>query len=326
MPQRYSTSDRDDHLNEINVRDKTLLNTPLTNRTSWANKNQLGGRGSSLFGGFGGAGGAEESSGDEGLGGGVEGEVEGGGGGGTGGVTHSLLGDTEPVEGDDSVHDGVRGNELQEKRGKSNEGSDRGEAPMSLTSTYKAPVSIPPISLPPSNISSSAKSSWIGTTGFSGTKASRPDSTAVSAGRSSVVSTKFGGPMRVDQVGTGASALEVSGFSSPLVPRSTTSVGAGTAPSAGFAGSGVSRTNPSLGSSGRYSSPYSSGSPGLKSTSGRGFKPTEIVSLSAPPKSAANSATICEARIVDIPKPEAPTLPPGSPNPGQLGVLRISSL
>ncbi|XP_047739941.1 cuticle collagen 13-like [Hyalella azteca] len=200
---------------------------------------------------------------------------------------------------------------------------------MTMTSQFHDPLSVLPPALPPSNSSSSAKSGKITTTGgFGGAPSAYSESSTSSAATRPVTNTtKFGGPLRSEysqgSTGFGSPVICTTGFSSPLIPRATYTTGLGAAKGPG--GSVFPRTNPS---ESRFSGSYSSGSPGSRQPSGtQGFKPTEIVNLSSPPRSATNvAATICEARIVDIPKPEAPTMPPGSPNPGQLGVLRISSL
>lgn len=301
-------------MNEINVRDKTLLNTPLANRSSWSNKNQLGGRGSSFFGGFGGGGGPEESSGDEGPIGGGGGGIDGRGGSGVGGgVTRSLL-DSEGVR---ERSTGVK-QELQEKP---KDDTDRGKDMLSMTSPYKAPVTITPLTIPPTT-TTSGRIGGVGTTTFGGPAVSRTNSSAgaLTTSRPSVGVSKIDAPVsRTDSaVRSGVTGYSTTGFGSPSVPRSN--MGAIESLGSPALGYGSSRINPSRFSS----SSHSSGSPVAKPSGG--YKPTAIVSLSSPPRSAANSATMCEARIVDIPKPEAPTLPPGSASPSQTGVLRISSL
>ena len=163
---------------------------------------------------------------------------------------------------------------------------------LSLATPYQPPppsavVSLPPLTLPSSNVPHCVGGR--GGVGGGGVEVLKglPSSDVVPPPSSTT--TSYVGRARGGGYGA-SSGLTVR--PTPMPPMSIVSVG-----KAGF--------KPNIGSSG----------------------PTTVSLLSSKPTPQApiNKATICEARIVDIPRPEAPKLPPGT-TPEQTGVLRISSL
>lgn len=277
--QRYAPAGRDGDdsgLNEISVRDKTLLNTPLANRsnaTPWGGSKRGG-----FFGGaFGrGGNGIDDSSEDESAAakGGRSGVVggsralhllddlscrsEGNNGGGSGGG------------GESGGSGGVSGSGVTKRTNFNVSGGGtscssteltKGGGLLSLATPYTPPVTIPALN-PPSPISPTTCTSLpIGM---------RPPPVNV---------TSYSGGLTVRPT--------------PVTPTSIVSVGRGAH---------------------------------FKPTGGIGSASTTVSLLpSKSPSQVPPNTTVCEARIVDSPRPEAPTMPTGS-SPGQIGVLRISSL